>query len=66
MDKIGCFGHSIGPFGPKQTQSGPFGLIRPPETCWLVDLLTRRLVDLTWGQKKGPYSHEPGTFEFYE
>lgn len=23
---------------------------------------------LTWGRgkKKGPYSHEPGTFEFYE
>ena len=36
-----CFGHSIGhsigPFGPKQTQSRPFGLIRPPKTRWLVD-----------------------------
>ena len=69
-----CFGLSIGPFWPKQTQGRPkrtqsrpklFGLIRPSKTRWLVDLLT---CWLCWGRgkKKGPYSHEPGTFEFYE
>ena len=61
-----CFGPSI----------GPFGLIRSPKIRWLVDLLACWLVDLlacrlvgfagVGAKKKGPYSHEPGTFEFYE
>lgn len=59
-----CFGPSIGSFGPKQTQIGPKQTLRPHQTS--ENLLARWLVGLTWGQKKGPYSHEPGTFEFYE
>lgn len=41
MDEIGCFGHSIGSFGPKQTQIGPNRTLRPHQTsenslaCWL-------------------------------
>lgn len=63
------------PNRPKADPNGPklFGLIRPPKTRWLVDLLTCWLVGLLacwlcWGggKKKDPYSHEPGTFEFYE
>lgn len=40
-----CFGHSIGSFGPKQTQIGPKQTLRPHQTSenllarWLVDLL---------------------------
>ena len=65
-----CFGHSIGSFGPKQTQIGPKQTLRPHQTSenllarWLVDLLACWL-DLG-AKKKVPYSHEPGTFEFYE
>lgn len=40
-----CFGHSIGSFGPKQTQIGPKQTLRPHQTSenllarWLVGLL---------------------------
>lgn len=68
MDKIGVLDTQSDPSdpnGPKADPNRPFGLIRPPKTRWLVDLLA---CWLCWGRgkKKGPYSHEPGTFEFYE
>lgn len=48
---------------PLLTQTDPKRTIRPHQTsenllaCWLVGV---------GAKKKGPYSHEPGTFEFYE
>lgn len=70
MDLIGVSDHQSDPSDPNRPNADPMQTQTDPNSSASSDL--RKLVGLLtcWldlgAKKKGPYSHEPGTFEFYE
>lgn len=74
MDLIGVSDHQSDPSDPNRPNADPMQTQTDSNSSASSDLrklddsLARWLVGFAWvrGVKKGPYSHEPGTFEFYE